>query len=150
MKDYNVLYILVGLLILFFLCKKSIEHFNILDYQFSDKNKPLQVNSINNYLNVDDPWVSIKKIFKPVTETGTRKISKYIEPSIITKVELETPKPIPKLIDYQFSQFNFPSEPINSMKINTYAPWDNTKQIDKYIIPQTITPFGKNLYDQIY
>lgn len=150
MKDINILYILMGLLILFFLSKKSIERFNILDYQFSDKNKPLEINSVNQYLNTDDPWVSVKKIFKPVTETDARNISKYIDPPIVNRVEIETPKPIPKLIDYQFSQFNFPSEPINSMKISNYAPWDNTKKIDKYIIPQTITPFGKNLYDQIY
>lgn len=150
MKDTNVLYILLGLLLLFFLSKKSLESFNILDYQFSDKNKPLQIESVNNYLNTDDPWASVKKIFKPVIETETRRVSKYIDPPIVTRVILETPKPIPKLIDYQFSSFNFPSEPINSMKVSNYAPWDNTKQIDKYIIPQTITPFGKNLYDQIY
>lgn len=145
---YNALYILLALLILFFLGKKSVECFNILDYQFSDNNKPLQINSFNTYLNTDDPWVSIKKIFKPVTETSTRRISKYIEPPIVNRVVLETPKPIPKLIDYQFSQLNFPSEPINSMKVNLYAPWSNVKQVDKYIIPQTITPFGKNLYNK--
>lgn len=150
MKDTNVLYILIILLLLFFLSRKSLEHFNILDYQFSDKNKPLQIDSYNYYLNLDDPWASVKKIFKPVSETESRRASKYIETPIVTRVEIESPKPVPKLIDYQFSPFNFPSEPINSMNVSNYAPWDNTKQIDKYIIPQTITPFGKNLYDKIY
>jgi len=149
MKTYIVIVIVI-ILLLFFLFKRSFEAFNILDFQFSDENKPLNIDSYSKYLNQDDSWVSTKKIFKPVVANETRQISKYIDAPILTRVNVIQKKQVPKLIDYQFSVYNFPSEPINSMNVNNYDPWSNVKRIDKYIIPQSITPYGKNLYDEIY
>lgn len=144
-------YIFITLLLItiVFFCKRTFEGFNILDYQFSSENKPLNIDSYSRYLNEDDTWVSTRKIYRPVVENG-RQISKYIEAPTLTRVEVIPEKQEPKLIDYQFSVYNFPSEPINSMKVNEYAPWSTVKMINKYVIPQSITPYGKNLYDEIY
>lgn len=143
---YITIFIIIFSLCLFFM--KTFENFNVLDYQFSNENKPLK--NLGNILNYDDPWVSSKNIYVPVKETLDRKISKYLDEPIITKVEVINPKPSPKLIDYQFSEFNLPSEPLNYMKISDYAPWSTSKKINNYIIPDTITPYGKNLYDNLY
>ncbi len=123
------------------------EEFNMLDYQFSNENKPLQIPSISQMINYDDTWSYIKKIFKPVLETSQRKIARYIDPPTLNIVEIPKEAPKPKLIDYQFSEFNFPSFPLNSMKITPHRPWTDTKQVDKYIIPQTLTPYATNLYE---
>jgi hypothetical protein len=79
-----------------------------------------------------------------------RRQSEYIQPSIKNIVEIPKEIPKPKLIDYQFSEFNFPSYPLDSMKVTPHRPWTDTKQVDKYIIPQTLTPYATNLYKVYY
>jgi hypothetical protein len=81
-----------------------------------------------------------------------RRPSEYIEKPKTNVVFIDSyqKKKFPTIIDYQFSEFNFPSFPINSMKVTPHRPWTDTKQVDKYIIPQTITPFATNLYEVYY
>lgn len=139
------------ILVVFLLLRKSYEGFNILDYQFGEKNTPLYVNTeiptskplIDIFGQTNDPWVIKNVNIIDVTRTN---LSEFIPAPTVSRVVVPTEAPKPKLIDYQFSEFNFPSNPINKMKVNSYAPWSSVKQIDRYIIPQTVTPYAINLY----
>ena len=181
------LIIVFFILAVFLLLKKSYEGFNILDYQFGEKNKPLYVNTevptskplLPIFEQENDPWVvkslrdknNLKEpviylrsnpyddiikqgIINPLSIEDqertrivtARNLSVFIPAPTVSRVVVQTESPKPKLIDYQFSEFNFPSNPINKMKLNSYAPWSSVKQIDRYIIPQSVTPYAINLY----
>lgn len=141
------LIIVFFILVVFLLLRKSYEGFNILDYQFGEKNKPLYVEKDKSLIPIfgqeNDPWV-VKNI--NLVDVTSRLRSEFLPAPTVNLIQVPTEAPKPKLIDYQFSEFNFPSNPIDKMKVNSYAPWSSVKQIDRYIIPQSVTPYAINLY----